>query len=148
MMWCSVASERSPVSPKQTVMVAYDGSEPARRALDHAAGSVGRGGKVIVVNVVSVQSVSSRLETVSENQRATQEQLLLEAERLLARHGVAAELVRAAGDPATEVLAAAESTGADVIVVGRHRRSGRHVIHGSFSGTLVRKATCDVLVVH
>jgi nucleotide-binding universal stress UspA family protein len=135
-------------SPKQSLIVGYDGSEPARRALEHAADLVGRGATLTVINVIAVQSVSARLETVSEHERATQDRLLLEAETLLTRRGIKANLVRAAGDPATEILSAAASRGADVIVVGRRRRTAPHLIHGSLSGTLVRKAASDVLVVH
>jgi hypothetical protein len=50
----------------KTVLVAYDGSAASRRALEHAADLVGQGGTVTVVNVVSVQSVGSRLQTVSD----------------------------------------------------------------------------------
>ena len=135
------ASERS-------VIVAYDGSEPARHAVEHAAGLVGKGGTVTVVNVVNAQSVSSRLETVSEKERATQDRLLREAARLLARRGVNANLVAAAGDPATEILAAAATIAADVIVVGRRHGLASHLVHRSLSTTLVRRAGPDVLVVH
>jgi nucleotide-binding universal stress UspA family protein len=130
------------------VIVAYDGSEPARHAVEHAAGLVGISGTVTVVNVVNAQSVSSRLETVSEKERATQDRLLHEAERLLARHGVNAHLIPTAGDPATEILAAAAAIAADVIVVGRSKGSATHLVHRSLSSTLVRKAKPDVLVVH
>ena len=130
------------------MIVAYDGSEPARRALGHAAELVGRGGTLTVINVVSVQRVSSRLETVSEHERTTQDHLLLEAATLLEGRGVNANAVHAAGDPATEILSAARSIGADVIVVGRRRRTVPHLVHGSLDNTLARRATCDVLVVH
>ena len=132
----------------RSVIVAYDGSELAQRALEHASGLVGPGGTVSVINVIKTQSVSSRLETVSAQQRAAQDHLLLEAERLLAARGVTADLVRAAGDPATEILSAAASMGADVIVVGRNAHLAPRLIHGSLSATLVRKAGSDVLVVH
>ena len=135
------ASERS-------VIVAYDGSEPARHAAEHAAGLVGKGGTVTVINVVNAQSVSSRLETVSEKQRTTQDRLLREAARLLARRGVNANLVAAAGDPATEILAAAATIAADVIVVGRRQGLAPNLVHRSLSSTLVRRAAPDVLVVH
>lgn len=135
------ASERS-------VIVAYDGSEPARHAVEHAAGLVGQGGTVRVVNVVNAQSISSRLQTVSEKERARQDHLLREAERLLAQHGVQAILIPAAGDPATEILAAAATIAADVIVVGRRKGMAPHLAHRSLSNTLVRRASPDVLVVH
>jgi len=131
-----------------SVIVAYDGSELAHRALEHASDLVGPGGTVSVINVIRAQSVSSRLETVSERERVAQDHRLLEAERFLASRQVAADLIRAAGDPATEILSAATSIGADVIVVGRHAHLAPHLIRGSLSGTLVRKAASDVLVVH
>jgi nucleotide-binding universal stress UspA family protein len=130
------------------VIVGYDGSEPAQRALEHAADLVGRGGSLSVINVIPLQSLSSRLETVSASERTAQNRLLRESERLLARRGVRAELVAAAGDPAAEILAAAESLGAGVIVIGRRRRSRRHLVRTSLSSTLVRRAATDVLVVH
>lgn len=101
-----------------------------------------------VINVISAQSVSSRLGTVSDNERTTQDHLLRGAENLLARRGVNADLTRAAGDPATEILSAAATIGADVIVVGRSKGLAPHLVHRSLSTTLVRRAACDVLVVH
>jgi nucleotide-binding universal stress UspA family protein len=129
-------------------IVGYDGSEPAQRALEHAADLVGRGGSVSVINVTPAQSLSSRLETVSEREQTVQERLLREAETVLARRGVSAELVAAVGDPAREILATAESIGAGIIVIGRRRRSARHLVRVSLSSTLVRRAGIDVLVVH
>jgi nucleotide-binding universal stress UspA family protein len=127
------------------ILVAYDGSEPAHRGLLHAAGMAGNGGRVTVVNVIPVQGVSARLETVSDAQDAKQRRLLHEAHSLLAKRGVKAELVGVAGDPVTEILAAAEKAGAGTIVVGRKR--GRRAFHGHLGDRLVRRATCDVLVV-
>jgi nucleotide-binding universal stress UspA family protein len=135
-------------APKGSVLVAYDGSDPAQRAIEHAAGLVGKGGTVTIINVISAQSVSSRLETVSDNERRTQDHLLRDAEKLLTRRGVNADLMRAAGDPAMEILSAAATIGADVIVVGRRKGLAPHLVHRSLSSTLVRRATCDVLVVH
>ena len=137
-------------TPRQArrVIVAYDGSDAARHALAHAADLVGRGGTVSVVNVIYVQGVGSRLETVSDKQRATQDGLLREAQQLLSRQEVDAELVRAAGRRATEILAAASSLDADVLVIGGQDRWMPHVLSRSLTGTLVRKAPCDVLVVH
>ena len=55
--------------------------------------------------------------------------------------------VRAIGDLTTEIRAAAEDSGARVIVVGRG--SGlRRLLNGSVSTRLIRQAPCDVLVVH
>jgi nucleotide-binding universal stress UspA family protein len=130
------------------VIVGYDGSEPAQRALEHAAELVGRRGSVSVIHVIKAQSVSSRWVTVSDKERAAQDRLLRESERVLAHRGVQAEFIAAAGDPATEILAAAESIGAGVIVIGRRKRSTPRLVRTPLSTTLVRRAGIDVLVVH
>ena len=46
-----------------------------------------------------------------------------------------------------EVLEEAKSSGADLIVVGSHRPSMATYLIGSNAGTIVRHATCSVLVV-
>jgi nucleotide-binding universal stress UspA family protein len=133
---------------RPTVLVGYDGSQPAQRALEHAADLVGRGGTVSVINVIKVQSVSSRLVTVSEKEQTAQDRLLRESELVLTRRGIKAEIIAGAGDPATEILAAAESIGAGVIVIGRRKRLRLRLLRTSVSDTLVRRAGIDVLVVH
>lgn len=98
------------------------------------------GRATLAVNVVNAQSVSSRLETVSEKERAMQDRLLREAERILARRGVHTELLCAAGDPVSEILSVAASIHADVIVVARKKGLAPHLVRRSLSSTLVRKA--------
>ena len=129
------------------ILVAYDGSQSSRRALLQAAELVGRGGTVGVINVITTQAVSSRLETVDDGERVRQRRLLQEARMLLAEHGVETSTVKAVGDPTTEIRAAAEESGAGIVVVGRGN-GVRRLIHGSVSARLVRQAPCDVLVVH
>jgi nucleotide-binding universal stress UspA family protein len=127
------------------LLLAYDGSPVAKRALEHAAKLVGRGGELAVVNVIPVRSLSSRLETVSENERSRQASILREARAALGRRGIEPRLIEAVGDPVTEILAAAEVMNAGTIVVGRSER--RHLAHGSLDSRLVRGAQADVLVV-
>jgi nucleotide-binding universal stress UspA family protein len=72
--------------------------------------------------------------------------VLHEARTLLGKRNVRMTPVAAIGDPTSEIRAAAEKSGAGVIVVGRG--SGlRRLIDGSVSARLVRRAPCDVLVV-
>jgi nucleotide-binding universal stress UspA family protein len=50
------------------------------------------------------------------------------------------------GDPATEIVRAADDSGADLIVMGTHGQTGLgHLLMGSVAGQVVRKATCPVL---
>jgi nucleotide-binding universal stress UspA family protein len=128
------------------LLLAYDGSPVAKRALEHAATLVGKGGQLVVVNVIPVKSISSRLETVTDEERSRQKGILREAAVALRRYGIDPEVIEAVGDPVTEILAAAEATNAGTIVVGRSER--RHLAHGSLDSRLVRGARADVLVVH
>jgi nucleotide-binding universal stress UspA family protein len=128
------------------LLIAYDGSPPAQRALAHGADLARPGDAVSVINVMPEPGVGARIEPPSE-ERNRQWSLLGEAQRFLAGRGIDADTVSAVGDVATEILTAAQRIGADVIVVARHRRHAPHLL-GSVSGRVVRSARCDVLVVH
>ena len=116
------------------LIVAYDGSPEARKALDHAAALAGPGGEVTVINVVPARAVSSRLEPLEDTKRARQRAQLQEARALL----------DAAGDPFYEISTLARNRGQVVVIVGRRR----HLLPGrSLTSRLVRRAPFDVLVV-
>jgi nucleotide-binding universal stress UspA family protein len=128
------------------LLLAYDASPSAQRALEHAAKLAGQGGDVAVINVIPApQAVSSRLETLSEADFDQQDTVLREAEALLALRGIEPQLLEAVGDPATEILAAAERTNAKTIVLGRS--TTRRLGHAPLDSRLVRSAEADVLVV-
>jgi nucleotide-binding universal stress UspA family protein len=127
------------------LLLAYDGSPAAKRALQHAADLLGPGGELAVINVIQAQSVSSRLETVTDEERGRQGRILREARIALDSRGIEAQLIEAVGDPATEILAAAEEKNAETIVVGRSE--SRHRARGALDSKLVRSARADVLVV-
>lgn len=129
------------------ILVGYDGSDTSRRALVHAAELVGRGGSLDVINVIGSQPVSARVGSLVDGEKKHQQKVLHEAKALLDEREVRMTPVRAIGDPTSQIRAAAEESGAGVIVVGRG--SGlRRLIDGSVSARLVRKGPCDVLVVH
>ena len=129
------------------ILVGYNGSDASRRALVHAAELAGRGGEVDVINVIAAQPVSARVDALGDGERRHQRNLLREARSLLREWDVRMGAVQAVGDPTTEIRAAAEDSGARVIVVGRGNGM-RRLIKGSVSTRLVRRAPCDVLVVH
>jgi nucleotide-binding universal stress UspA family protein len=110
------------------IMVAFDGSDSARRALDRAADLAGYGSNVTVVSVSSpgANGQSARL--------------LREAERQLEARLIPVYGLNPVGDPAEELLRAAAALGVDVLVIG-----GRP--DGSVGAELVERAPCDVLVV-
>lgn len=135
------------------IVVGYDGSEAARRALERAAELArARPAPVLVVGVVAVFPASlSRVpgEPVPDAREDVAVRGLLEEARVtLADRGVAVETVEEYGDPADAVLAQAKAAGADLIVVGARGLSlaGRALL-GSVSSKVVHNAECDVLVV-
>lgn len=52
------------------------------------------------------------------------------------------------GTVTTEILRAAEQSGADLIVVGHHPRRGLAALFSHTEGGVVQRAPCDVLAVH
>jgi nucleotide-binding universal stress UspA family protein len=129
------------------ILVGFDGSDASKRALVHAAELVGRGGNLDVINVIGSQPVSARVGSLLDGERRRQRKMLNEAQTLLGKWEVRMTPHKAVGDPTSEIRAAAEESGVGVIVVGRG--SGlRRLIDGSVSARLVRRAPCDVLVVH
>ena len=129
------------------VLVAYDGSSAARRALEHAADLAGSNDRMTVVNVMREPGVSARA-VEPPPERIRQEQILDDASEYLADRGIEARTLAKIGDSAAhEILTAADNVGADVLVVARRRGRTAHIL-GSTSSRIVQSAKCDVLVVH
>lgn len=136
----------------ETVVVGYDGSEHAKRALERTADLARAGASVVVVNVAS-RGVGTReaalgVEAVDPLEAAERGRELEEAAAYLAGRGVQARAVQAAGDAAVEIVARAREAGADLIVVGtRGLNVAQRLVLGSVSTKVVHEAPCDVLVV-
>jgi nucleotide-binding universal stress UspA family protein len=130
------------------VLFAYDGSPFAKRALRYG-GHLGPDLEATVIAVSTVLIEGPRTEESTDPGRDAQQgrQHLEEARRLLAEHGVEPELVHTFGNPAAEILAAADERGVDLIVVGKRGRSAiARFVDGSVADRVARHATCDVLV--
>ena len=121
--------------PKR-IIVGFDGTEGARRALDAATQLMGYGSTLTVVRV--------RREGPSDDERDP-----LDAARdLLIERLITARYEQRVGDPADEIVGVARDLDADVIVVGRRGPKERNGAGpGSVSADVVRRAGCDVLVV-
>jgi nucleotide-binding universal stress UspA family protein len=131
------------------VVFAYDGSPFARRALAYA-GRLGPELEATVIVVSPVLLEGPRTEQSTEPGRDAEggRRDLEEAQRALSELGVEAEAVHTFGNPAAEILNAAEERGADLIVVGQRGRSAiARFVDGSVTDRVVRHAGCDVLVV-
>jgi nucleotide-binding universal stress UspA family protein len=115
------------------ILVAYDGSAAARRALAHVAALARPGDWVFLVNIVAAEG--------DEDWR-----MLDEAERTLADEGIRGNTVVRVGEAAAEIADVAVRERADLIVIGRDARKPAR--GGSVADRVVRAAPCDVLVVH
>ena len=137
----------------KVIVVGYDGTEPAKRALERAAElSKAFGARVIVASVAPLLiGATGRgigpYDPVDppEEHRAH----LAEAEQLLAELGVQPEVQLAVGAPPREIAEIAETHAADLIVVGtRDLGFFERLLGLSVSDGVVHRAHCDVLIVH
>lgn len=137
------------VSPR-TVVVGYDGSPPAGRALERAATLVGSDGRVIVVTArPSLASQGVVAEPILDSPQAgDRDELLQRSRALLDARGIAATLVAADADPAEALLQVARDEDAELILVG-HTGSGyvTRALLGSTAANVLPHAPCDVVVV-
>jgi nucleotide-binding universal stress UspA family protein len=138
----------------KTIVVGYDETEGAKRALARAAElATAFDSKVIVTSVAHalVGAAAARgvgpVDPVDPPELHREE--LRHAAAFLSERGLHAEYDVALGDPAEKILELAESRDADLIVVGtREARLLGRLLDPSVSGAVQRKAHCDVLVVH
>jgi nucleotide-binding universal stress UspA family protein len=131
------------------ILVAYDGSESAQRALGQAADFARDGAEVSVVSVAEPLPQFGRAGAMllpeEEQERARE---LLDARRTLADRGLTAKVVERRGEAAAMIVDEAEREGSDLIVMGtRGLDAAQRWLVGSVSTRVVQRAPCDVLVV-
>lgn len=156
---CSVLVVRGGHAPER-VLLATDGSEPSRRAMERLAElPIPRSARVSVLHVTEsfyanpglMPALREEFErTVAEirrTQRQNAEILVEGTRRFLEGAGFSATSATRTGNPAEEILAAAREDEADLIVVGARGLSpAREFLIGSVSGRVLRYAPCTVLI--
>lgn len=133
----------------QNVVVGYDGSEEAKRALDRAAALGRQGAKITIVTAVSFGLHGPRaMGALNEDEMRAAKEVLDAARNDLKTQGIDVQAIEGEGDPGVVILEAAKEAGADLIVVGtRGRGAAARALLGSVSTKVVHDAHCDVLVV-
>jgi nucleotide-binding universal stress UspA family protein len=134
-----------------TILHPTDGSEASMAAAEHAIElAAANGATVRFLYVVDVSSLAADdfgtvlLDTLEESGQAAVGELRERAESA----GVDAVTAVETGVPHREIVADAEASGADLIVMGTHGRTGLdRFLLGSVSERVVRTAGVPVLVV-
>jgi nucleotide-binding universal stress UspA family protein len=130
------------------IILGYDGSPDAHRALAAAADLAKDDATLTVVTAVHVPVLVGPGNATSSGEHEHAREALQEARELLAELGVEAEFVEGAGDPDYVLTREATERGADLIVVGtRGLGATKRLVLGSISSRLVHEAPCSVLVV-
>jgi nucleotide-binding universal stress UspA family protein len=130
------------------ILLAYDGGEPARRALQ-TAGELARAfhASLSVVSVVPegvVPQGGDPWEITSAHARELQE-----AKRLLEEMGLEVEFLEPEGDPAGRIEQIAAEGGFDTIVLGSgHDSQAEGVRDGDVSPRVVASTVVTVVVAH
>jgi nucleotide-binding universal stress UspA family protein len=132
------------------VIVATDLSRVSARAVEVGIDLARRlSDRLLLVNVLDLGRLSGlgRHDRVDQA-RAEREPVLLDMVRAARAAGVEAEYLLWQGAPVEAITDAATSEGAEMIVVGTHRRRGPgRMLLGSVSDELVRSAGVPVLIV-
>ena len=137
----------------QRILLAWDGSNAARRALDVAVDLARRYEAEIVAASVAhspahAETEADRLESVEAARRYLEESLKKVRDRA-DRVGVRLEHAIIEGDhPPDDLLAYAHDHAFDLVVAGHHHqsRAGRVVLHG-FAERLALAGTIPVLII-
>jgi nucleotide-binding universal stress UspA family protein len=148
------AADRSPtvatndLDEPRTIIVGYDGSEPAKRALARAVALAGPQTRISVVAAAepyprSGITIPANYDPLEIRQRRRE---LEDARLFLSDAGILAETMLLRGQPADVLLEAADD--ADLLIVGSRKLSRlERLVLGSVSSKVVHDAAGDVLVV-
>ena len=128
------------------ILLAYDGGEPARKALEMTV-TLARsfGAEVGVISVVPVRPGRAPVDPWDD--RTVHAEELLEARRILREAGVEATLIEPGGDPAKTIERIAEEREYDTIVIGsRGLGAVARTLQGSVSEHVAANAHATVVV--
>jgi len=128
------------------ILLAYDGGEPARRALEQTITlAKSFDAEVGVVSVVPVHPGRAPIDPWDD--RTVHAEELLEARKLLREAGIEATLIEPGGDPAKTIERIADERHFDTIVIGsRGLGTIARTLQGSVSEHVAANARTTVVV--
>lgn len=130
----------------QRILLAYDGGEPAQKALAMAADLAKRyQARITVVSVVPVHPGRTPIDPWDD--REVHQRELLDAAAKLRDMGIEAELVESSGDPAKTIERIAAERDVDAVIVGaRGLGTLERMLQGSVSEHVATHAPTTVIV--
>lgn len=130
------------------ILLAYDGGEPARRALETTIElAKAFGASVSVVSVVPVHTGRSPVDPWDD--RTVHAQELIEAKEIMLRAGIEPDLLEPAGDPARKIEEIAREGGFDTVIMGsRGLGALERTLQGSVSEHVVTHSDATVVIAH
>ncbi|WP_380678189.1 universal stress protein [Salinigranum sp. GCM10025319] len=139
----------------ETVLVAFDGSPLARRALEYALRKCPDDDLVVLYVVDPVYAVyeaefggPTDAEQWAGDAAAESERVLAEAESVAADHAGSVTTVTATGKPERRILASIDDHDVDHVVMGSHGRTGvSRLVMGSTAEAVMRHSPVPVTVV-
>ena len=143
---------------KSAILVPVDLSEPSLNALEHAA-ALAKDRRAILHLLYVVDraptskgmkekhAAAARVDRLFEEEAAKTVKELDRLASRLRRGGIDVKVSTSEGRPAAEILKAAKDGKVDLIAMGTHGRTGlRHLLMGSVAESVMRQASCPVLI--
>jgi nucleotide-binding universal stress UspA family protein len=128
------------------ILVAYDGGEPAKHALEQAIDLAKRyEAEISVVSVVPIHPGRAPMDPWDDT--AVHAEALADAKQILADHGMTADLLEPIGAPAPTIERIANDGGYDTVVVGsRGLGAVSRFLQGSVSEHVATHTNATVVV--
>jgi nucleotide-binding universal stress UspA family protein len=132
--------------PIRRILIAYDGSEPAKLALDLGIElGLATGATIGVVSVVPPEPGVAPDDPWSET--SAHAATLFEAKRRVSEAGLTVETHEPTGNPGPQIVEVAADFGYDTIVVGSRRLSSiRRTLLGSVSSYVAKHASATIVI--
>ncbi|MFC6766321.1 universal stress protein [Natrinema soli] len=135
------------------VLVAYDGSKPAQKAVEHAFATY-PDAEIVLLRVIEAadSSTEAGISIVQEMLREREEEISAalpdEIDAITSDPDVEFRTETVVGRPAREIVSFAEEHDIDHVIIGSHGRSGlSRILLGSVAEKIVRRAPMPVTVI-
>lgn len=135
------------------ILVPYDGSRPAQKAVEHAVKATADE-EIILLRVIELSDgmIEAGIDLIQERLKEMQDaetgELTEEMRDLLDTEDVEFRIETAVGKPSREIVSFAEDNDVTQIIMGSHGRKGvSRVLLGNVAENVVRRAPVTVTVV-